>query len=313
MSRAYGWQPDGKTIEPAEADEIRRWATYLLDQDTDPPPSLRGLAADLKARGVATVSGAQWNPTVIRRSLVAPRMIGRRVDDTGDLVDSDIEPILDEDTWTALREQLLHPDRQKFAPTRTNVYLMSEGLARCALCAHHLTYNTAGGRTPYYGCSLAGGGCGKVTISAPLLEADITERVLARLTDPKYRRKLGKAMAATGTVADAEAVLADLRERYAVLGRDYADRLIQRDTMLAGTERARANIAAAERKILQLQALDDMPGPSVDEVLAWWEAALADRQHRIVAALLNHVVVRSSEGRSVIGADRLELHWHTFK
>lgn len=310
MSRAYGWQADGKSIEPAEAEEILRWAAYLLDLTADPPPSRRGLAADLAARSVSTVSGAAWSPTVIRRALVAPRMIGCRYDSDGQLVDTDIEPILDRDTWHQLREVLLDPALQKFTPTRTTVYLLSGGLAR-GECGHHLAYNSAGGRAAVYGCGTSS--CGSVTITAALLEDDITERVLARVTDPKYRRQLGRALAAAGTVEDQEAIVEDLRERLVLLGQDYADRTIDRATMLAGTERARANIAAAERLMASMTTMGDLLAPTVDDVLAWWEDASPVRRHEIVAFLLDHVVVRTSQGRQVRGADRLELHWHTFK
>ncbi|MRH85983.1 hypothetical protein GFY24_00635 [Nocardia sp. SYP-A9097] len=313
VSRAYGWLPDGKTVDPGEASEIHRWADYLLDSDADPRPSRRGLAADLAARGVATVSGAPWSPTVLRRALVAPRMIGHRFDADGQLVDAGIEPILDRDTWQQLREKLLDPDLQKFTPSRDAIYLLSEKLARCDECGHHLTYNTSGDRAAVYECSVTGGGCGKVSITAALLEDDITERVLARLTDAKYRRQLSRALLAAGTIEQQQQTIEDLRERLAVLGRDFADRLIERETMLEGTDRARRNIAAAERLIQSMTTVGDVLAPTVDDVLAWWEEALPVRRHEIVAYLLDHVVVRSSQGRQIRGADRVDPHWRTFK
>lgn len=312
MSRAYGWKVDGKTAEPKEADEARRWATYILD-DTDPPPSWKGLAADLHARGVKTVSGKAWSGIVIRRILTAPRMIGKRFDDSGALVDTDVEPILTEEIWRQLRAELITEDRQKFTPSRSTVYLLSGRLAICGGCGHAMSYNTAGDRAAVYGCTIDGGGCGRITINAGLIEADVTERVLARLTDEQYRQALGRAMDQAGTADDQRTVISDLRTRLATLGTDYGARLIERATLLAGTESVRAGIAAAERMIRAADALADIPGPTVDDVLAWWEEAPAARQHDIVAVLLDHVTVRSSEGRTVLGADRLEFVWHEFQ
>ncbi|MFE2994984.1 recombinase family protein [Nocardia sp. NPDC059246] len=309
MSRAYGWQADGKTIETAEAAEVReRWAPYLLDQEADPQPSLRGLAADLQTRGVSTVAGGPWSPTVLRRALVAPRMIGCRFDGDGQLVDAGMEPILDRDTWDRLRALLLDPARQKFAAYRATPYLLQDKLARCAVCGYHLTYAPNGDRDPGYTCS----NCNTVAIKAALIEADITERVLARLTDATYRRQLGRALAAAGTVEDQQRVVAEVGQRLEQLGQDYAEGLIDRATLLAGTDRARATTAAAERLITALSTAGDLPGPSVDDVLAWWEDASIERRHAIVALLLDHVVVRSSEGRQVRGADRLAPVWRTF-
>lgn len=302
--RAYGWQADGRTIEPSEADEVRRWVAYLLDEDAVPPANPGRLEVELRERGVATVSGGRWARTTIRRCLTAPRMIGHKFDDTGALVETDIAPILDRPTWEAVRAKLLNPEHQKFTPTRDTVWLMSGGLARCAESGHALSYNS-----DRYGCTVAGGGCGRVSINVQLLDADVTERVLARLTTAQYRRQLGRAMARAGSVEDQRAVLDDLRARLAHLGEDYADRRIERETVHAGTERARANIAQAEIAIRRTAALADLPGPAVEDVLAWWEAAGREQRHDIVAVLLDHVVVRTSEGRTVIGADRLEYHW----
>ncbi|MGY4103398.1 recombinase zinc beta ribbon domain-containing protein [Nocardia sp. R16R-3T] len=309
--RAYGWESNGRTVFPAEAEEINRWAAYLLDTDANTPPTRKGLAEDLQRRGVSTVSGAAWSPVVIRRALVAPRMIGHRFNDAGELVPADMDPILERETWDALRGILLDPALQKYTPARSTVYLLSEALARCDKCASPMVHASNGNRPAVYTCGASIGGCTGMTIRADLIEADITERVLARLTDPKYRRQLARAMAKAGTADDQRAVLADLEDRLAQLGTDYADRAIDRATMLAGTERARANIAAAETAIRRTTALADIP-LSVDDVIGWWELAGPEQQHQIVACLLDHVVVKSSEGRQLRGADRLAPVWRTF-
>lgn len=306
MSRAYGWAADGRTVVAGEADEIRRWADYLLDDTADPTPTRRGLAADLAARGVSTVSGGRWSPTVIRRILTSPRMIGHAEGADGALVRTDVEPILTREVWERLRGKLLDPELQRFTPVRAGTYLLAGGLARCPAGTAMIHSGSPGAGTYVCGATLRD--CCGTTISAGLVEADVTERVLARLTSAQYRRQLGKAMARAGSVEDQRAVLADLEDRLAQLGRDYADRVIDRATMLAGTERARANITAAEVAIVRRAALADMP-PTVEDVLAWWEAADVEQQHQIVAAVLDHVVVGSSEGRQLRGADRLQYHW----
>lgn len=311
MSRAYGWETNGRTVLAAEADEIRDfWAPYLL-ADTDPKPTRLGLAKELERRGVTTVSGAKWRPLVIRRAITAPRMIGCKFDDDGKLVPADIEPILDEQTWHRLRAVLLDPELQKFAPTGTTTNLLAGGLAVCDNCGHNLTYNAAGGKNPAVSCSLRGGGCGKVSIYAELIEADVTERVLARLTDPAYRRKLAKAVAKLTRGGDPASVVDDLRVRLAVLGEDYADGKIERETMHAGTEKARANLARAERASGVVQVVEELDALAADEILAWWEDATVERQRELIMLLLDHVTVRTSEGRTVVGADRLDYHWHS--
>lgn len=309
--RAYGWQTNGRTVVPAEAEEIRHWADYLL-ADTDPRPSLRGLAVELQQRGVATVSGGPWRPLVIRRAITAPRMIGRKLDADGDLVAADMDPILDEREWHRLRDRLLDPELQKYAPTRASANLLSGGLADCGNCGKVLAYNggSSGKHPTAVSCSLRGGGCGKVSIFAELIEADVTERVLARLTDPAYRRKLAKAVVKLTHGGDPAAVVDDIRARLAALGEDYADGKIERETMHAGTEKARANLARAERASGVVQVVEELDALEVDEILAWWEDATVERQRELIMLLLDHVTVRTSEGRTVVGADRLDYHWH---
>lgn len=308
--RAYGWESNGKTVVPTEAEEIRGWATYLL-ADTDPRPTRLGLAAELRARGVATVSGAEWSPLVIRRALTAPRMIGKRLGPDGELGDADIDPILDEATWHRLRQLLLDPELQKFSPTKSTTNLLSGGLVKCDHCEGVMTYGGASGKHAVsVACSLSGGGCGAISIRAELLEADVTERVLARLTDPAYRRKLAKAVAKITRGGDPSVLADGIRERLAVLGQDFADGKIERVTMHAGTEKARANLARAERATGLAQVLEEVDVLEVDEILGWWEAAPVERQRELIMLLLDHVTVRSSEGRKVVGADRLDYHWH---
>lgn len=309
MSRAYGWQTNGRTVDPAEANEIRSWADLFLHGDDDAEVSQRDLTRDLKARGVSTVSGKEWRAQVIRRALTAPRMIGKRFNDAGDLVDTDIEPILDEETWQQLRAKLLDPARQKFAPIKGRVTLLSGGRVTCDVCQGTMSYNSTGDSAVVL-CSLRGGGCGKVSILARLIEADATERVLARLTDPAYRRKLAKAAAKVLKGADPGSIVDEVRERLAVLGTDYADGKIERETMHAGTERARDRLASVERLAGIAELVDELDAPTVDDILAWWENTTDERRRDVVALLLDHVSVRTSEGQTIMGADRLDYHWH---
>ncbi len=309
MARAYGWQSDGRTIDPAEAAEVRTWATYLLGEDEDAKVSQRALTLDLEARGVSTVSGKPWSAQVIRRAITAPRMIGKKFDDAGALIDTDVEPILDETTWVRLRDKLLDPERQKFAPTRSRVNLLTRARARCGECDSILGYNGTGPGAQM-ACSLRGGGCGTVAIQVSLIEADTTERVLARLTDPAYRRKLARAADKLLKGGDPQAVVDDVRGRLAALGTDYAEGKIERETMHAGTERARERLARVERMVGIAELVGELDAPTVDDILGWWESTTDERRRDVVALLLDYVVVRSSDGRTRVGADRLHYHWH---
>ena len=72
-TRPYGYERDRKTIVPAEARIIREAAGRILAGD-----SLRSVCTDLNQRGIPTVTGRPWIPTVLRNMLASPRVSGQR-------------------------------------------------------------------------------------------------------------------------------------------------------------------------------------------------------------------------------------------
>ncbi|WP_272819513.1 recombinase family protein [Prescottella equi] len=305
MSRAYGWADDRTTLVKAEAKELRRMAKQLLNGGT-----LRGLVADLEQRGVATVTGKPWQPVTIKRALTNPRIIGKQQSGTK-LVDSNAQPILDEETYTKLVELLHDPARARFTGDRTRVHLLGGGIARCGECGGPLHPKTSDTRADAYGCAIRSGGCGKISIKAVDLEADVVERVLARMADVDFRRNLAKSLNELQSTTDAERELADLTRRLEVLGEDFADGLIDRETLLAGTDKVRARRATLELHIQRRDVLDDLPEPTVEDVVQWWEETSKARRRDVVSVLLDHVTVKRStrRGHSGIDPDRLRYEW----
>ncbi|MGW6376211.1 recombinase family protein [Rhodococcus sp. NPDC055112] len=305
MSRAYGWADDGIAIVDSEAEVLREMAAELLDGGT-----LRGLVARLSEQGIATATGKTWQPITIKRSLTNPRIIGKR--QSGDkLVRAEAAPILDVRTYNRLIKLLQAPERSRFTGDRTRIHLLGGGIARCGVCGSALYANTSSTRADSYACSIRTGGCGRISVKAEDLEADTIERVLARLSDAKFRRKLTKEINALATGEDAAKQLADLEARFTTLGEDFADGLIERETMRAGTERIRAKKATIELQVQRREVLDDLPEPTVAQVVQWWEEASKRRQRDVVSVLLDHVTVKptSRRGHAGIDPDRLQHTW----
>ena len=65
---------DMNRIVEAEAAEIRRWADMVLAG-----VSLRAIDADLRERGVPTVTGTPWTSATVRDILLRPRNAGLAV------------------------------------------------------------------------------------------------------------------------------------------------------------------------------------------------------------------------------------------
>ncbi|WP_176459335.1 MULTISPECIES: recombinase family protein [unclassified Rhodococcus (in: high G+C Gram-positive bacteria)] len=304
--RPYGWSDDNTTLVEEEATHLREMAQHLIDGG-----KLRPLVADLNARGILTVSGKQWQTITVKRALVNPRMIGMR-EKNGTLEPSLSTPILDVETYDKLVELFNDPERLKYAGGNGTQALLHAGIGRCGVCGASL-YSYASGESYKYKCPSAPTGCGRVSIKGGDLDAEITEGVLARLTDAGYRRALQGAVNALSVPQAAEEQLAELRGRLDALGEDYADGVIDRTQMQKGTARLRERIAKAKGLVERATTLSDIPEPTVEKILAWWEDASIQRRRDVVGVLLDHVTVKPSTGRIANGIhpDRLHYEWKT--
>lgn len=294
--RAYGWHNDGTIIEE-EAAEIRRWAEHIAAGG-----AVRPLVNDLNDRGVPTVTGKAWATPTITRALVAPRMIGKKLKN-GELVDSDVEPILDRETWERVRAILTDPARKKFAG-RKNPPTLLAGVLRCAKCGKNL--HATG---PSYACSARYGGCGEIGISQRLADAEATERVLIRLTDEHWRRAIRDARKASTVayerdIADAEARIQHLAE---VFG-DGGDR----EAFDAGVAKARETIEHARNRLALLSATGALPDTLTERaVVEWWLEAPVTVRREMIRVVVDHIEVRpKAESEPGTGAsDRMTFRW----
>ncbi|WP_411742549.1 recombinase family protein [Rhodococcus sp. IEGM 1318] len=210
--KADGW--DASLLDNEEAEVIRMMAATLLDGG-----SLRGLVDHLETEGISTVSGTAWKPITVKRALTNPCMIGKK--QSGDtLVATTIPPILQPRTYKRLCELLLDPEPAKYTGDRTQVALLGGGLARCGGCGRPMYAASAVGRPTVYACSTRSSDCPSiVSVQAELLEADVIERVLARLSSPKYRKALTKSINELGSLEEGENRVAELNARFTALGR----------------------------------------------------------------------------------------------
>ncbi|GGG03831.1 hypothetical protein GCM10007304_17440 [Rhodococcoides trifolii] len=306
MSRPYGYADNRTDIVEQEAAVIRRMAEHLTTGG-----HLRALATQLNDEHIPTASNSSWHPITIKRALTNPRIIGM-ADQDGELVPSATKPILDRDTYDKLVALFTDPARSKFTRTNGRVHLLSGGIARCGMCGSQLYANVSGDRPDQYRCSKrAQGGCGRIGIKAADLEAEVVERVLARLSDAVMRRELTKAMNELHAPNAAEKELGELESRLVALGEDYADGIIERATLKASTERIRQRIENVKLQAARREVLTDIPEPSAEQVVQWWEQASKRRQRDVVAALLDHVTVMPSQKRPLRGLnpDRLRWEW----
>jgi DNA invertase Pin-like site-specific DNA recombinase len=210
--RKFGFEPDGVTVRPSERAEIVKAVEAVLAG-----ASLRSICQGLRARGVPTVRGAQWQPRTLKAILLAPRIAGLVVyqGDVLEGVQAPWEPLVPRQQWEAVTQILGDEDRNT-SPGPAPRWLMS-GLARCGHpdCidldpARTMRVGTSGrNQAPCYKCSGPKSHCAR---SAPTLDEYIGMIVTKRLARPDAVDLL----APTGPSIDAAALATEanaLRQR----------------------------------------------------------------------------------------------------
>lgn len=135
-TRPFGWSADDRTkLDPVEHRAIKTMARRALRGD-----SLRSIAAYLTARGVPTVTGAEWSPTAVKGILTNPRLIGTRMYRGKDVGVGDWQPALPRQTYDDL--QLLLTDESRRIAMSNQVRRLLTGIALCGECGQPMVGKT---------------------------------------------------------------------------------------------------------------------------------------------------------------------------
>jgi hypothetical protein len=140
--RAYGYGPGMHPLIPEEARTVREiYSRYLAGA------SLRAIAGDLNARGIPTVTGANWTTGGVSRILVAPRYAGLRVFQGGvesidGLRQAVWEPCVGVEEWR--RVQAERASRAAAADPRPRAGYLLTGLVVCERCRDHMVGSIVG-------------------------------------------------------------------------------------------------------------------------------------------------------------------------
>jgi site-specific DNA recombinase len=261
--RPFGFRPDGVTVDPVEAAEIRRAAEALLAG-----VSLRQVTASLRDRKVPTVTGAAWNTVTVKDMLLRPRnagltvyrpMGGRGPRATRIYTDADIagkapwEAILAEETWRAVRSILTDPSR-RHGPGNVPRWLGSR-IYQCGVCDDGTTMvvsgsSNAGHRYFRYICREFG----HLTRSAPACDEYVEETLTDRLTRPDAADLLIPPDRDDKTAVRLRQEVAALRELLNEQARLHARRVIDGQQLAVGTRELRSQIESAEGNLAALES-----------------------------------------------------------
>ncbi len=285
-SRPYGYEDDKMTVRESEAAVLRECAGRLLAGE-----AVRSICADLNRRDVRTATGAQWQPQSLGRTLQRPRYAGQR-EHRGEIVATAEWPAIISPTDSArIRALLSDPERVTNKAARR--YLLVR-LLRCGHCGETLVSRPKQGGARAYQCVKGPGfsGCGRLSVMAEPLEQFIVDAVLYRLDTPE----LAAALAGEPGDPDAERWQAEIdqsRTELDEIAAMHGRREISLSEWRAARQPVEHRITEAKKQLGRLNRTSALAGHvgNAGELRSLWETLPLTRQHAIVAAVLDHVIV----------------------
>lgn len=306
-TRPFGFDEDRVTLNKTEAKLIKQAAVRVLAGET-----LRGICRDWSKKGIPTVSGAAWNPVVVKRILTAPRTAGLREHQGVIVADAEWPGILTRDQLERLQLLLCDPRRRKNGAGNARKYLLT-GYLYCALCDAKLVARPKQDGRRAYVCATGPGfhGCGKLSSLSEPIEEVVAESIFAALDFSSVDRAMKRA---NGTVSNERKLLDAIRaeeEALDQLARDfYAERLLSRSEFLAAKAAIEAKIEAVRADLSKVESgrvFMDFPR-SERALRAAWEDRGLDWRRAVVDATLEKVVLHSAvKGRNFFDRTRVEL------
>ena len=257
--RPYGFEYDGVTVRPEEA-EVIRWATRNLLEGR----SIRALVHELNERGVESTSGKKWATSALREMVLRPRNAG--LISTGQRSHGNFqihgkavwEALVPEEVWRALFDKLTNPDRATNGGKSSLTWLGS-GVYRCGVpdpetgapCGAPLRVARRGGTAAspepprwFYRCPDRA----HLAIAQPKLDAYVLAQVADLVRDPRIIAALSPK--GVDLEPDRQAV-AVLRQRLRQTDLDYDNDLIDGQRHRVKTAKLNAEIAVIEKRMAE--------------------------------------------------------------
>jgi site-specific DNA recombinase len=302
--RPFGFEPDGVTIRPDEAEIIRVASERVLviDGHTNKITSLKTLARELREAEVPTCTGAQWTAETLRDILARPRNAGILVHDGEEIGAAPWRAIVPLHVFRRVVALLMDPSRNT-SPGAAPKWLGS-GSFLCGACNDGTTVEvtmgnlkkkqpddngnetlvTVGKREPRFRCRE------KNHLTRNVANVlDLVERAtIARLSQPD-------AVDLLPPVADTSAVDLDaltteakgIRERLNDMAADYAlgRGQLDKQQFTVASKAARDRLAEIDEQVKSTAVSPLLPLIGAEDVAAEWHARTFGEQQAILNAL----------------------------
>jgi DNA invertase Pin-like site-specific DNA recombinase len=179
-SRGFGHADNRKGLVDAEVKLLREAGERLVAGEP-----AHTIAEDWRKRGITTSQGNPWRGEVLRRTLLQPRMIGKRDYQGERYTLKGVKPIFEEEEWErvciAIKKRTHRSGPQE-------LHLLSN-IAVCGICNRRLTsarpHNPQRPRDTYV-CKKRGhddNPCGKVSVVGEYADKCVGEAIIAFLSD----------------------------------------------------------------------------------------------------------------------------------
>jgi site-specific DNA recombinase len=305
-NRPFGWLPDRRTLDPTEAALLRQAA-----QDVLAGVGLHTICRRWNEQGVRTTVGNLWQHTVLRQTLLSPRLAGYRVyqkdiarHEDGSPVIGLFEAVLEEPVWRAVRDTLLNPARLRGSGHDGRRKYLLAGLVRCGACSS-LMHGMANNKwnTFTYTCRPpTSGGCGKCTITGGRTDDLITELVIRYLADRRVKPLRGSW---TG-----EANLDRSMGRIKELMDAYTSGAMGKDTVFPAVAQLEAEVKTLNTERAEFLKRQVTSRREPVDVASEWPTMDMDKKRAVVASVLQAVVIKPSERKGGrYNPDRVEPVW----
>jgi site-specific DNA recombinase len=304
-SRPFGYREDRVTIDKTEAKVIRELADRILAGET-----IRGLVADLNARGIATTTGGKWSPHVLRSLMIRPRIAGIREHGDDKLYARTTFPaqwkgIISEAEHRRLRTILTDPSRRK---NRGQPPRLLTGIAVCSKCGSPMRSLPRADKTPTYVCSarnLEEGSC-KLRILGETVDELVVEAVFCRLDHANL-----PAARPPRNDLDADRELVEIESRQTELGEMWESGEIDR----AGWKAASAKLEQRRRELVETMQTETRSS-LVDQYVGAgllrrsWPNMTNEQRRTVLSAVIDRVVIGPAvRGRNFFDPSRVSVDW----
>lgn len=308
--RPFGYERDGVTLVPVEAEAIRSAYEQLLSGG-----SLRSIARQWNTAGLQgsqqARTGKGWTFTGVADVLKNPRNMGVRFYQGVEYL-AVWPAIVSEGVFRAVHAILTDPDRR---PTGTYGVALLTGVAACGVCGAHVHSgggnlrgkNVAEGkRFRTYRCSANTGK--HIVRKAEPIDQMVTDLVIGRLSAADASELL-----AMDDMPDVAALIAErssIMERQRVLGAEFAEGELPAATLRTAAKRLSARLGELDALIAQASGVSVLaPLVSASDVTAAWEALDVDRQRAVINELMYVVIWPVGRGVRTFRPESVEIVW----